>query len=112
MKFNKVMKELFGFTKKANFEKLNQRIFNCDWNILHNGSVDESCEIFTDIFIEIVKQCIPYKKVCVRPDDQSWYDSAIRRLSRKRDRTKSLAKTSGKPALWLNTKTYEIELTI
>ena len=52
--------------KKANFEKLNQKIFNYDWNILYNGSVDKSCGSFTGIFIEIVKQCIPYKKVCVR----------------------------------------------
>ena len=87
--------------QKAIFEKLNQKIFNYDWNILHNGSVDESCEIFADIFIEIVKQCIPYKKVCVRPEDQPWYDNAIRRLSRL---AKSLAKASGKPALWLKYK--------
>ena len=71
---------------------------------MHNGSVDESCEFFTDIFFEIVKQCIPYKKVCVRPDEQPWYDSAIRRLSCKRDRTESLAKASGKPALWVKYK--------
>ena len=37
--------------KKANFEKLNQKIFNYDWNILHNGCVYKSCEIFTGIFI-------------------------------------------------------------
>ena len=93
--------------KKANFEKLNQKIFKYDWNILYNGSVDKSCGIFTGIFIEIVKQCIPYEKVCVRPDDQPWYDSAIRRLSRKRDQTKSLAKYSGKPALWLKYKNIQ-----
>ena len=90
--------------KKANFEMLNQKIFNYDWNILLNVSVDEPCEIFTDTFIEIVKQRIPCKKVCVRPDDQPWYDTALRRLSCKRYRTKSLAKASGKPALWLKYK--------
>ena len=51
--------------KKANFETLNQNIFDYDWNILLNGSVDESHELFTDTFIEIGKQCIPYIKVCV-----------------------------------------------
>ena len=40
-------------------------------------------------------------------DDQPWYDSAIRRLSRKRARTKSLAKYSGKPALWLKYKNIQ-----
>ena len=65
-----------------------------------NGSVDESCATFTWIFIDIVNQCIPHKTVCVRPDDQPWYDNAIRQISRKRDRMKRTAKSSGKITDW------------
>ena len=39
-------------------------------------------------------------KLCIRPDDQPWYDSAIRRLSRKRDRIKNIAKHSCKSTDW------------
>ena len=38
--------------------------------------------------------------MCVRPDDQPWYDSAIRWVSRKRDRMKSTAKKTGKSNHW------------
>ena len=31
--------------------------------------------------MDLVQECIPCKKVCLRPDDQPWCDSAIRRLS-------------------------------
>ena len=43
---------------KANYEMLNKKILNYNWNILFNGSVDESCEVFTKIFTELSKQCI------------------------------------------------------
>ena len=71
-----------------------------DWSILHVGSVDDCCETYTRTFIELIKECIPHKRVCVRPDDQPWYDSAIRRVSRKRDRMKSTAKKTGKINDW------------
>ena len=37
-------------------------------------------------FIEFAKLCIPNKTIVVRKDDKPWYDSEIRRNSRKRDR--------------------------
>ena len=63
---------------------------------MHNRSLDEACDLFTTTFTDLVKECIPCKKVCIRPDDQPWYDNAIRRLSRKRDRMKRTAKASRK----------------
>ena len=61
---------------------------------MHNRSLDEACDLFTATFMDLVKECIPCKKVCIRPDDQPWYDNAIRRLSRKRDRMKRTAKST------------------
>ena len=71
---------------------------------MHNRSLDEACDLFTTIFMDLVKECIPCKKVCIRPDDQPWYDNAIRRLSRKRDRMKRTAKASRKSTDWSNYK--------
>ena len=50
--------------------------------------------------MDLVKECIPCKKVRIRPAVQSWYDSEIRRLSRKRDRMKRTPKASGKSTEW------------
>ena len=44
--------------KRANYELLNQKVSDYNWNVLLNGSVDESCATFTRIFIDIVSQCI------------------------------------------------------
>ena len=36
--------------------------------------------------LSFVRSCIPAKNVLIRPDDKPWYDSEIRKMSRKRDR--------------------------
>ena len=48
--------------------------------------------------MDLVEECIPCKKGCIRPDDQPWYNNA--RLSRKRDRMKRTAKASRKSTDW------------
>ena len=79
---------------KANYELLDYKISNHDWNCLLEGSVDEACDVFTATLIDFAKQCIPSKSITVRDDDQPWYDSAIRKFSRIRDRLKSKATKS------------------
>ena len=49
--------------------------------------------------------CIPSKTSVVREDDKPWYDSEIRRNSRKRDRLKKTALKSGNQNGWKNTNT-------
>ena len=53
---------------------------------LHQGSGNEACSLFTNIFIEFAKLSVPSKTIVVREDDKPWYDTEIRRNSRKRDR--------------------------
>ena len=84
----------------ADFNALNTTIHNFDWSCLLHGSVHEASYLFNDIFLEMVKTCIPSKKVTVRPDDKPWYNSEIRRTSRKRDRLKSKAIKTGKISDW------------
>ena len=69
--------------KKANFTLLKQKLSNFDWTCLRQGTLDEACSKFNDIFLDFVNSSVPSKNVLIRPDDKPWYDSEIRRLSRK-----------------------------
>ena len=60
----------------------------------------------TNIFIEFAKLCIPSKTIVVREDDKPWYDSEIRRNSRKRDRLKKTALKTGNQNDWKKYKYY------
>ena len=81
--------------KRADFTKLEENIRSFDWGCLSDGTVNESCAFFTNKFMDFVNACIPHKDVVIRPDDKPWYDSEIRKYSRKRDRQKAKAvKTS------------------
>ena len=55
-------------------------------------------------FIEFVKVCIPCKSILVRIDDKPWYDSEIRRNTRKRDRQKKKAVKTGNTTDWVKYK--------
>ena len=55
--------------------------------------------------MEFVNQCIPHKDVTIRPNDKPWYDSEIRKYSRKRDRQKSKAVKSALQSDWTKYKT-------
>ena len=92
--------------KNANFELFNKKLSEFDWSCLHQGSVNEAISLFTNIFIEFAKLCIPSKTIVVREDDKPWYDSEIRRNSRKRDRLKKKAIQSGNPNVWNKYKLF------
>ena len=57
-------------------------------------------------FIEFAKLCIPSKTIVVREDGKPWYDSEIRRNSRKRDRLKKSALKTGNQNDWKKYKYY------
>ena len=79
-----------------------------DWSYLDQGTVHKASSLFTNIFIELAKLCIPIKTIVVREEDKPWYDSEIRRNSRKRDRLKKIALKSGNQNDWKNTNITEI----
>ena len=61
--------EIFGHIK--------MQIMNCsikisefDWSRLHQGTLNEANSLFTNIFIEFSKVCIPSKTIVVREDDK------------------------------------------
>ena len=90
--------------KNANFELLNNKILQFDWTCLNQGSVNDASTLFNNIFIEFVKVCIPCKSILVREDDKPWYDSEIRRNTRKRDRQKKKAVKTGNITDWIKYK--------
>ena len=85
---NYAYNRLIWLYKKANFALLKQKLLKYDWNCLSEGTLDEACNKFNDIFFNFVRSCILSKNVLIRPDDKPWYDSEIRKMSRKRDRLK------------------------
>ena len=77
-------------------------------SILIGHTVNEASSPFTNIFIEFAKLCIPSKTIVVQKDHKPWYDSEIRRNSRKRDRLKKTALKSGNQNDRKNTNITEI----
>ena len=77
------------FYKRADFAQFEESVRSYDWDCLYKGSVNDCCELFTNKFMEFVNLSIPHKDVMIRPNDKAWYDSEIRRYSRKRDRLKT-----------------------
>ena len=55
--------------------------------------------------MEFVNSSIPHKNVTIRPSDKPWYDSEIRRYSRKRDRQKQKAVRTSTQSDWTKYKT-------
>ena len=93
-----------GFINMLNYELFNKKKSEFDWLCLQEGTVIEASKLFTNVFIEFAKLCIPNKTIVVREDDKPWYDSEKRRNSRKRDRLKKTALKTGNPNDWKNTK--------
>ena len=77
--------------KYKNYYFFNKKTSDFDWLCLHQGTVNEASSLFTNIFIEFARLCTPNKTMVVLEDYKPWYDSKIRRNSRKRDRLKKTA---------------------
>lgn len=61
--------------------------------------VGDMCMKFTNKFLEIAKQCTPNRTVTIRPNDKPWFDTALRREMRNRDRLKKQFRKSQKPSI-------------
>ena len=70
---------------------------------MNQDSVNDASTLFNNILIECVKVCIPCKSILAQEDDKPWYDSEIRRNTRKRDRQKRQLKT-GNATDWIKYK--------
>ena len=100
------------FFKRANYTQLEEYLRAYDWNCLKVGSVNDSCELFTNKLMEFVNMSIPHKDVTIRPSKKPWYDSEIRRHSRKRDRQKKKAVRTSRQLDWTKLKLFATRLII
>jgi len=91
--------------KRADYMKLNDLINNYDWSVLNPLDTNLATRTFTNIFMTMIKQCIPNYLVTIRTDDKPWYNNELRKHSRQRDRTKKIATISGKIFDWNKYKT-------
>jgi len=82
--------------KRADYMTLNDLINNYDWSVLNPLDTNLATRTFTNIFMTMIKQCIPNYLVTIRTDDKPWYNNELRKHSRQRDRTKKIATISGK----------------
>lgn len=75
---------------------MNDFISSTNWDNLFNSvdNVNTACELFNSHLNQYVDKCIPTKIVTIRPNDKPWYDSNLRRESRKRDRLRQKARKS------------------
>ena len=78
----------------------NKKLSAFYWSCLYQGSVNEVCSLFTNMFIEFAKLSIPSKPIVVREDDKPWYNTEIRRNPRKRVRQKKKAIKLGNQNDW------------
>ena len=85
------VKRKVWFYKRGNFEKLNDKILNTNWDFINTISMNDACIQFTDAILKYMDECIPSKDVTIRPNDKPWYNSEIRLYSRKRDRQRTKA---------------------
>ena len=72
----------------GDYTLMRQRIIDTNWETLINDELDfnNACSNFTNVFLTITKECIPTREVTIRTDDNIWFDSNLRRKSRRRDR--------------------------
>ncbi|MCG8095193.1 MAG: hypothetical protein JAZ17_16505 [Candidatus Thiodiazotropha endolucinida] len=97
-------KRLVWLYRNADFQQLKALISNYDWSVLAEGSVNDACVKFTDVFLEFVRLCIPSKVVTVRPNDKPWFDSDIRHFIRIRNKLRKKSIKSGNTDHWLKFK--------
>lgn len=78
--------------RNADFTSMKEKICSTDWEeiIESDADVNTSCSKFVEKFINIAKLYIPVREVTIRDDDKVWYDSELRRETRKRDRLKKI----------------------
>ena len=85
---------------RADFNTFNNKLMEENWDCLAEGTVNEACNKFTEIYMSHAMQTIPQKKITVRTDDQPWFDSELRKHCKIRNRLKSRATRSGKSQDW------------
>ena len=74
--------------------------YNWDSCFSPDKTVDQSCDLITQIIFSAAKKYIPNKIVMIRPNDKSFYNNQLRQMKRKLNRLHNKAKNSNTPECW------------
>lgn len=82
-----------------------------DWDTLKDDNVDQYAENFQTTIFSLSKECIPFKKIKIRPSDPPWLTSILKRKIRKLKRAYKKAKRIDQECLWAYFKKLRNEVT-
>ena len=64
--------------KKGDFERLNRLLNEYPWdNIFVFTDINDVVDTWTDVFLNLAKECIPYTEILVRPSDLPYMTSTL-----------------------------------
>ena len=85
-KLNCYKRHVWNF-KEGDFERLNNLLNEYPWdNIFVFTDINDVVDTWTDVFLNLAKECIPYTEILVRPSDLPYMTSTLRSLIRRKDR--------------------------
>lgn len=97
---NTSFKRLIWKYKDGDYDSLNNKIANTDWNSFKNSNIDTYASNITNHIMKLSKECIPNKVINVRNSDPPWMHNELRKLMRKRKRAYDKAKRTKNPQHW------------
>ncbi len=96
----------------ATTKKYRELIRNVNWNeLLRSTNLDNTADLIADIITDAASKSVPNKLATIRPNDIPWFNSAIRKLIRKRHRVHKRAKSLNNEYTWSKFRKIRNEVT-
>ncbi len=116
MKFDKpiinVYKRRIWLYDRGDYEKYRKLIRNVNWNeLLRSTNLDNTADLIADIITDAASKSVPNKLATIIPNDIPWFNSAIRKLIRKRHRVHKRAKSLNNEYTWSKFRKIRNEVT-
>ncbi|MCG8047724.1 MAG: reverse transcriptase domain-containing protein [Candidatus Thiodiazotropha endolucinida] len=103
-------REIWNYNN-GNYDLLREKAALVDWESLHDNNIDTyACNIQSTI-LSLAKECIPFKKIKIRPFDPPWLNAILKRKIRKRKRAYKKAKRTNQERHWTKFKNLRNEVT-
>ncbi|MCG8113035.1 MAG: reverse transcriptase domain-containing protein [Candidatus Thiodiazotropha taylori] len=103
-------REIWNY-KNGNFDLLREKATLVNWDSLKDGNIDIYADNILSTILNLAKECIPFKKIKIRPADPPWLSSILKRKIRKRKRAYRKAKRTDHQQHWANFKNLRNEVT-
>jgi hypothetical protein len=98
---NKPFKRTIYNYNKLDINKFCTLLSDVNWdNLVENGAIDDVVNNFTDLVMDLAKQCMPVKTVLIRPKDAQWINDEVRLLIKERKQIHCVAKRTNLKDDW------------